>query len=225
MPKTEDDKTYKRGVTAGQEGNWFFDMVHNVTSTVTPGRHAEIFQKGYEWGTAHRLESRSEERSTDKELTAGEYSSLSPNGSHPDLSAISRNGAGSVLAFVYLGSIAVIWIWYFVLSFQLGSPGLAIERVQSVLTQPWSPTADSVLNFIIDSFLVVAYALLLIGMLISAFYLLVVAICLAVLVFVIMGLLELSKVSPTGAVVSVILGIALFYLAWKILVKMFRRGS
>ncbi len=57
MAKTDDDKAYEAGVKKGLERSWLFDMVYDVVGTVIPGRHAEIFQKGYEWGRDHRHDS------------------------------------------------------------------------------------------------------------------------------------------------------------------------
>jgi hypothetical protein len=111
-----------------------------------------------------------------------------------------------ILFIVYWVAAASLVIWYLVLAIRLNSGQMAIEAMEQTLTQLWSPTSDVVLNFLINSALVIVGVPILIGSVVVALVFAAIALCLYIALMIVLMilwlLLTLATASTTGLVLT-----------------------
>lgn len=127
-----------------------------------------------------------------------------------------------ILGFTYWALVASFWIWNIFICFQ-DNPQQAANVTITTLEQFWSPTNDPVLNFFIDTVLVVVGIALVPGIIVSGLILGLIIIGIVIAVYIAIGLVALAEVSATGAIVSAsIIGVILYF-GGKFIIRRFSR--
>lgn len=103
---------------------------------------------------------------------------------------------GSVLAWLYCGSIILFWLLFLYDGFTGRNPGATFI---GIIRPFWSPTNDPVLNFLIDAVIVVLGLAIGVGILVTGFFLLIVLLVLSLSIW---FLSWLASISITGAILS-----------------------
>jgi hypothetical protein len=120
-----------------------------------------------------------------------------------------RLGFETLLYYLYIGIIVLFWVLAFYFYFQGNkNPGAAVERIILLVSPLWSPTSDSVLNFLIDAILVVAGIVIGIGVVMLGIVLIVLTLYIAFIVW-------LASISVTGTILAILIVIGtIIWIVW-----------
>lgn len=107
---------------------------------------------------------------------------------------------------VYSGTILVFWIFYFYVYFYYGDPNVSLV-ILDLIGHVWSPTGQPLLDFLIDTVIVIVGIAIAFGAVVSLMGL---AICYPLGIFAVGFLALLASRSLAGALLAVAIIIAVF---------------
>lgn len=155
-----------------------------------------------------------------------DYSGSTSSGSYvssPPRISTHRIRFSQVVAAIYAWLCIALWSIYIYGCIEYRDPGKSINHIINGLSQLCHLTADSVFNFIIATLLVLISVALVPGFLMVGFYLLVTALVLglsaALVAALASGLISLARISATGTVVAVVIGILAVWALPKLIQK------